>query len=131
MSWAAMARSSGTTASRARMVSLCVMTGSSARAAILPLVHRLLPCQCAAMNIEILVFDGAEDLDVFAPLSALAHAGFDVALVAEGGPRQVRTAHGTGLAAREPGAAPAVLVVPGGGWVSRGGHGAWAEAGRG
>src|ERR1700683_1078219 len=37
MSWAGMARSSGTTASRARMVSLCVMAGSSASMAILPL----------------------------------------------------------------------------------------------
>jgi putative intracellular protease/amidase len=83
------------------------------------------------MNVEILVFDGVEDLDVFAPLSALAHGGFEVALVAAGGPRQVRTAHGTGLAAREPGAAPGVLVVPGGGWNSRSERGAWAEAGRG
>lgn len=82
------------------------------------------------MNVEILAFDGVEDLDVFAPLSALAHGGFEVALVAAGGPRQVRTAHGTGLAARAPGAAPGVLVVPGGGWISRSERGAWAEAGR-
>jgi putative intracellular protease/amidase len=52
------------------------------------------------MDVEILVFDGVEDLDVFAPLSALAYAGFEVTLVAQGAPRQVRTAHGTGLAAR-------------------------------
>ena len=83
------------------------------------------------MNVEILAFEGVEALDVFGPLSALAGAGFEVALVAEGGPRQVRTAHGTGLAAREPGAAPGVLVVPGGGWISRSERGAWAEAGRG
>jgi putative intracellular protease/amidase len=83
------------------------------------------------MNVEILVFDGVEDLDVFGPLSALANAGFEVALVAEGGPRQVRTEHGTELAAREPGAAPSVLVVPGGGWISRSERGSWAEAGRG
>ena len=87
------------------------------------------------MDVEILVFDGVEALDVFGPLSALAGAGFEVELVAEGGPRQVRTAHGTGLAAREPraasGAAPGVLVVPGGGWISRSERGAWAEAGRG
>jgi putative intracellular protease/amidase len=83
------------------------------------------------MDVEILAFDGVEDLDVFGPLSALAAAGFEVTLVAEGGPRQVRTAHGTGLTAREPGAAPGVLVVPGGGWGSRSERGAWAEAGRG
>ncbi len=83
------------------------------------------------MDVEILVFDGVEDLDVFGPVSALAPAGFEIALVAEGGPLQVRTAHGTGLAAREPGAAPGVLVVPGGGWISRSERGAWAEAARG
>src|SRR5580704_6981490 len=131
MSWAAMARSSGTTASRAKMVSLRVMAGSSASMAIRPLANKLPPCQCAAMNVEILAFEGVEALDVFGPLSALAGAGFEVALVADGGPRQVRTADGTGLAAREPGAAPDVLVVPGGGWISRSEHGAWAEAGRG
>ena len=83
------------------------------------------------MNVEILVFDGVEDLDVFGPLSALAGGGFEVTLVGQGGPRQVRTAHGTGLLARGPGAAPGLLVVPGGGWISRGERGAWAEAGRG
>jgi putative intracellular protease/amidase len=83
------------------------------------------------VDVEILAFDGVEDLDVFGPLSALGHAGLKVALVAEGGPRQVRTAHGTGLAAREPGVLPGVLVVPGGGWASRSERGAWAEAARG
>src|SRR5215472_17277302 len=131
MTWAAMARSSGTTASRARMVSLCAMAGSSVSMAILPVAPKLPVRQCAAMDVEILVFDGVEDLDVFGPLSPLAAEGFEVALVAEGGPREVRTAHGTGLAAREPGAAPGVLVVPGGGWTSRSERGAWAEAGRG
>jgi putative intracellular protease/amidase len=83
------------------------------------------------MNVEILVFDGVEDMDVSGPVSALAPAGFEVALVAEDGPRQVRTAHGTELVARAPGAAPDVLLVPGGGWASRSERGAWAEAGRG
>ena len=36
------------------------------------------------MDVEILVFDGVEDLDVFGPLSALANGGFEVALVADG-----------------------------------------------
>lgn len=83
------------------------------------------------MDVEILVFDGVEDLDVFGPLSALGAAGFEVALVAESGPRPVRTAHGTGLAAGPLGVAPDLLVVPGGGWTSRSERGAWAEAGRG
>ncbi|HYZ51970.1 MAG TPA: DJ-1/PfpI family protein [Streptosporangiaceae bacterium] len=83
------------------------------------------------MNVEILVFGGVEDLDVFGPMSVLAHAGAGVALAAEGGPRQVRTAQGTELIAGAPGKAPDLLLVPGGGWISRSEHGAWAEAQRG
>src|SRR5258708_39014833 len=83
------------------------------------------------MNVEILVFDGVEDMDVFGPVSALAPAGFEVALVAEDGPRQVRTAHGTELVARAPGAAPDVPPVPGGCAASRSERGAWAAGGRG
>src|SRR5258708_35266842 len=109
MSWAAMARSSGTTASRARMVSLCVMAESSVRMAFPPLAGKRTACQCAAMNVEILVFDGVEDMDVFGPVSALAPAGFEVALVAEGGPRQGPTAPWTGRGARAPAAAPDLL----------------------
>src|SRR5258708_17130481 len=112
MSWAAMARWSGTPASRARMVSLCVMAESSVRMAFPPLAGKRTACQCAAMNVEILVFDGVEDMDVFGPVSALAPAGFEVALVAEDGPRQVRNAHGTELAARAPRAPPALPLVP-------------------
>ena len=93
------------------MVSLCVMAESSVRMAFPPLAGKRTACQCAAMNVEILLFDGVEDMDVFGPVSALAPAGFEVALVAEDGPRQVRTAHGTELVARAPGAAPDVLLV--------------------
>jgi putative intracellular protease/amidase len=83
------------------------------------------------MNVEILVFDGVEDMDVFGPVSALASGGFEVALVAADGPRQICTAHGNHLGARATGAAPDLLLVPGGGWVSRSERGAWAEAERG
>ena len=84
------------------------------------------------MNTEVLLFDGVDELDVIGPYSALANAGIDVALVAETGASQVRTAHGTALnASRAPGAAPEVLIVPGGGWADRAKMGAWQEARRG
>jgi putative intracellular protease/amidase len=38
---------------------------------------------------------------------------------------------GVGPTHDEPGAAPGILVVPGGGWISRSERGAWAEAARG
>jgi putative intracellular protease/amidase len=84
------------------------------------------------MKIEVLLFDGVDELDVIGPYSALADAGIDVALVAETGARQVSTAHGTALSAsRAPGPAPEVLIIPGGGWLDRAKMGAWAEARRG
>jgi putative intracellular protease/amidase len=84
------------------------------------------------MNIEILLFDGVDELDVIGPFSALANAGIDVALVAETGARQVRTDHGTALSASRAAApTPEVLIVPGGGWLDRADAGAWAEARRG
>jgi putative intracellular protease/amidase len=83
------------------------------------------------MNVDIVIFDGVEELDVFGPLSVLASAGLDVRLVAAEGQRQVRAAHGSELIARPPQAAPGLLVVPGGGWGNRAGQGAWAQAQRG
>jgi putative intracellular protease/amidase len=84
------------------------------------------------MNIEVLIFDGVDELDVIGPYSALADTGIDVALVAETGARHVRTAHGTALSAsRAPGPAPEVLIVPGGGWFDRSKMGAWEEGRRG
>ncbi len=83
------------------------------------------------MNVDIVIFDGVEELDVFGPLSVLAPAGLDVRLVAVDGQRQVRAAHGSELIACPPQAAPDLLVVPGGGWADRAAQGAWAQAQRG
>jgi len=88
-------------------------------------------------TIDIVLFDGVDELDAVGPLEALrgaAAAGADltVRLVARAEPLQVRGHHGLTMVADavyEPGAD--VLVVPGGGWIARADRGAWAEAERG
>ncbi len=89
------------------------------------------------MRIEVVVFDGFDDLDAFGPYEVLRHAarrveGWDVALVGAHGPAALRTAHGVrvqveqGLGERDPDG----IVVAGGGWHDAG-PGARAEAERG
>jgi putative intracellular protease/amidase len=69
---------------------------------------------------------------VFGPLGVLAGAGFVVSLVTNEGARPATSAHGcVAEATQELGAAPELLVVPGGGWAGRAERGAWAEARRG
>ncbi|GAA4657657.1 DJ-1/PfpI family protein [Kineococcus glutinatus] len=84
------------------------------------------------MRAEIVVFDGFEDLDATGPLNVLGIAGFDVGLVTAAPRDLVVSALGTRVvpAGTLSGAAD-VVVVPGGGWLDRGGAGAWAEAQRG
>jgi transcriptional regulator GlxA family with amidase domain len=90
------------------------------------------------MNVDVVLYDGFDDLDAIAPyevLCGVAHAvadGSEVALVALDGPREVVSAHGMtvrahrGLADR-----PDVLIVPGGGWNDGRALGARAEVARG
>jgi transcriptional regulator GlxA family with amidase domain len=83
------------------------------------------------VRIEIVVFDGFDELDVFGPFEVLSMAGFDVALVAVERPGLVTSMRGVQLQV------PAVLhqadgvIVPGGGWLNRAAEGAWAQARRG
>ena len=88
-------------------------------------------------TIDIVLYEGVDELDVVGPLEVLrsaAAAGADltVRMVTRTEPLQVRGAHGLRFRADalyEPGAD--VLVVPGGGWGSRAQAGAWGEAERG
>jgi transcriptional regulator GlxA family with amidase domain len=89
------------------------------------------------VRIDILVYDGADELDFVGPLEvfrAAAQNGADVQarLVTLNGRRAVRAAHGLAIeadAAYEPGAD--TLLVPGGGWLARSDPGAWGEFQRG
>lgn len=88
-------------------------------------------------NIDIVLYEGVDELDVVGPLEVLrsaAGAGADltVRLVCRTEPLEVRGSHGLWLRADsvyQPGAD--VLIVPGGGWLGRSEVGAWGEAERG
>ncbi|MGH9107557.1 MAG: DJ-1/PfpI family protein [Acidimicrobiales bacterium] len=90
------------------------------------------------MLVDIVVFEGADELDVIAPLEVFRRAqalGADIRarLCGQGEPSAVRGAFGVRLepdATFVPGEAEVVLV-PGGGWVARAEAGTWAEANRG
>ncbi|HKP88519.1 MAG TPA: DJ-1/PfpI family protein, partial [Thermoleophilaceae bacterium] len=78
--------------------------------------------------VDIVVYDGFDELDAVAPFEILAAAGLGVRLVTLADARSVRTAHGMSIAPHgRLGEAPELLVVPGGGWASRAPRGAWAE----
>lgn len=90
------------------------------------------------MRIDIVVFDGLDELDVVGPLevlraTALGTDDWEVDLVGRVGTGPVTGTFGltfTPDRAFEPGAAD-VVVVPGGQWANRGARGAWAEVQRG
>jgi transcriptional regulator GlxA family with amidase domain len=87
------------------------------------------------MRIEILVFDGVDEMDVMGPFEVWSHASrrpeFELALVGLDGPTEVTGLHGLQFKAPEGLGTPDALFVPGGGWMNRADRGAWAEARRG
>jgi transcriptional regulator GlxA family with amidase domain len=80
------------------------------------------------MRIDIVVFDGVDELDVVGPFEVLRRAGFDVQLVALDPHTTVTCAYGLTIT---PNGAPRpdaeVVVFPGGGWVGRGERGVRVE----
>ncbi len=88
------------------------------------------------MRIEIVVFDGLDELDALAPFEVLSHgrragAAIDCALVTLEGARDVIGAAGLRFGSEGALGKPDWLVVPGGGWMDRAEKGAWGEAKRG
>jgi transcriptional regulator GlxA family with amidase domain len=87
------------------------------------------------MRIEMLVFDGVDEMDVMGPFEVWSHASrrpeFELALVGLDGPAEVTGLHGLQFKAPEGLGQPDALFVPGGGWMNRADKGAWAEARRG
>lgn len=80
------------------------------------------------MRIEIVVFDGFDEIDVFGPFEVLASAGFDVELVGVVGPGQVISQRAVKLNVQAGLGTPDGVVVPGGGWGNRAAEGAWTQA---
>lgn len=91
-----------------------------------------------SVRIDLVVFDGVDELDVFGPLEVFRRGeavGAEVTtrLCAQGPVEWVTGAFRTCLrvdAELAPGQAD-IVVVPGGGWVARSERGAWAEVQRG
>lgn len=82
------------------------------------------------MRCEILVYPGAEELDVFGPYEVFCAAGVRTALVSLDEPAPLRLAHGAILTPHARPSMCEVFVVPGGGWASRAEAGARAETGK-
>jgi transcriptional regulator GlxA family with amidase domain len=89
------------------------------------------------MRVDIVVFDGFDELDALGPLEVLRTGrpmGADVSawLVSLDGAEEVTGSHGVRLRVDGPADEAADLViVPGGGWNDRAPEGAWAQARRG
>ena len=88
----------------------------------------------APMRIEIVVFDGFDELDAIGPYEVLRNAAIavddlDVRLVGARGAGEITASHGLKLRVDEGLSGEAdLVVVPGGGWNDRAPQGARAEA---
>jgi transcriptional regulator GlxA family with amidase domain len=83
------------------------------------------------MRIEIVLFDGFDEIDAFGPFEVLAGADLDVSVVVHGRPRTVVSQRGLRLDVLESLGHPDGIVVPGGGWLNHAQAGSWAEVQRG
>ncbi|MDA0166871.1 DJ-1/PfpI family protein [Solirubrobacter ginsenosidimutans] len=80
------------------------------------------------MTIEILLFDGFDDLDAFGPFEVLSEAGLSTRFVTIQPLERVTSAHGARIVPDGILGDPDLVLVPGGGWNDRSGAGAHAEA---
>ncbi len=83
------------------------------------------------MTIEILLFDGFDDLDAFGPFEVLSTAGLDTTFVTVEPQATVTSAHGAQVIPHGVLGDPDLVIVPGGGWADRAAKGAYHEAQRG
>lgn len=88
------------------------------------------------MDIEIIVFDGFDELDAIAPFEVLRHAAdagapFLVDLVGADGPGEIRAANGLTVRVEAGIGLPDAVIVPGGGWLDGSRTGARAQADKG
>jgi transcriptional regulator GlxA family with amidase domain len=92
----------------------------------------------AGLRVQVLLYDGCDELDAIAPFEVLRmaarHTGWRVEVVTQDGAEEITTSKGLKV---RPGCRlnmterPDLLVVPGGNWIDRGATGALAEAERG
>src|SRR3954470_8462538 len=99
--------------------------------AFLPLVTGSPRRDDAGMTIEILLFDGFDDLDAFGPFEVLAGARLDTTFVTAEPVEYVTSAGGAKVTPHGRVGDPDIVLVPGGGWNDKGGPGCAYEAKRG
>jgi len=83
------------------------------------------------MKIEILLFDGFDDLDAFGPFEVLAGARLDTTFVTAEPVEYVTSTGGARIIPHGVVGDPDLVIVPGGGWNDKGGPGTAHEARRG
>lgn len=88
------------------------------------------------MNVQIVLFNGFDELDAIVPheiwhMAKDLKPEIEVQLVTLDGSKEVTAANGLRVHAEGQLERPDILVVPGGGWITRSAAGAWAEAQRG
>ena len=97
----------------------------------MPLAQHDATGESVQVRIEIVIFDGFDELDAFGPFEVLSAAGFDVELVVVDKPGPVRSMRGVRLDVPGVLGRPDGIVAVGGGWMNRAERGSWAQAQRG
>ena len=82
-------------------------------------------------TIDIVIFDGFDEMDAIGPYEVFRNAGIDTALVTLDGAETVTASHGTTIKPHRALGTPDAFLVPGGGWNDGAPQGAKAEAERG
>lgn len=88
------------------------------------------------MNLQILLYDGFDEVDAVAPYEVFVNAGqsgaaLDTTMVTLDERETVTASHGLEVGVQGTLDAPDVLLIPGGGWGNRAERGAWGEYDRG
>ncbi|WP_157683720.1 DJ-1/PfpI family protein [Microlunatus soli] len=84
-----------------------------------------------SLRLQIVVFDGFDEIDVFGPYEMLSVPGIAVELATVGGSTTVRSMRGIVIEPETTLDRCDGIIVPGGGWGNRADAGAWGEAQRG
>ena len=83
------------------------------------------------LTLQIAVFDGFDEIDVFAPYEMLSGPDVTVKLASVTGPCTLRSMRGIAVEAGSKLSTCDGIIVPGGGWGNRAEAGAWGEVQRG
>lgn len=82
-------------------------------------------------RLQIVVFDGFDEIDVFGPYEMLSVPGISVELATVGDPAPVRSMRGITMEPTARLESCDGIIVPGGGWMNRADAGVWGEVQRG